>query len=603
MKRLITIFLSSVIGFSLYGQNQPIAIYGDVYVGDAGQMLSAGPMHLEAGTTGLPAGIARVANYGELQLNDSVIFYSNDSFDGLLANWKTVTNTANKVVLRKNFKTNGWYMIGFPFSVNLGPSGSPSIDVKNALDGTGLTRGVGDVAASEGAFDVRYYDPQMRANLGKNVGTKDYWNIDNYNWQRLDTNKIGLDKNLLVAGNAYWISVDPAMVTSDPTTGAWIDFIGTNSADIVNLFAKTNKGVDLSYAHSPVGKFTSETVANSEGWNVFGGLNSTEYSITAGPLWGTPPTVNYTRAIYYREDASGTWKNLIPVDNLQPIRTMRPYAPLFVQTDSTYMDVDNKLKYLSGGGFQYVNNNGITIAQDQSNTVLLRSTTSALGYDLFRLDLIDANNSSVKFEPAYFKFNSSYSVSFRGAEDDLIMETTSKTEPIVWSVVPNGTGSNLVVSHGLPYTESEVILGVNIPAAGTYTFILRDISVSDNLLKSAILWDKATDTKTELLKGDYTFQTSGAVNTQDRFVLFINKSVTSIDQIGTSEIYAYAVNNILTVKNLNTGDKVQVTDITGRVFASAIASSDTYTVTLNQKGVYIVNVRGEKAKTLKVLNK
>jgi len=617
MKRLITIFLSSVIGFSLYGQNQPIAIYGDVYVGDAGQMLSAGPMHLEAGTTGLPAGIARVANYGEIQLNDSVIFYSNDSFDGLLANWKTVTSTANKVIVRKYFGKDMYYMMAFPFTVDLGTHDSPSPGVKNALDGQGLVRKSG-AAAEAAAFDVRFYDPQLRAIRGTNQGGKDFYGNWDFNWQRLDTvgnttRYPGMDPNTLLPGSAYYIAVTPALdsnkqanaggVTSDPVTGgAWIDFIGTIPADIVNLFAKTTKGVDLSYAHSPVGKFTPETVAESEGWNVFGGLNSTEYSITAGPLF-TNPTVNYTQTIYYRDDATGKWKNLDPVDNTLPIRTMRPYAPLFVQTDSAYLADSNLQKYATGGGFRYVNNNGITIAPYPSNTVLLRSTsTSALGYDLFRLDLTDANNSLLS-APTYFKFNSSYSVSFRSAEDDLIIETTSSTEPIVWSVVQNGTGSNLVFSHGLPYTESEVILGVNIPAAGTYTFSLKDISVSDNLLKSAILWDKATDTKTELLKGDYTFQTSGAINTQDRFVLFINKSVTSIDQIGTSEIYAYTLNNILTVKNLNTGDKVQVTDVTGRVFASAIASSDTYTVTLNQKGVYIVNVKGEKAKTLKVLNK
>jgi len=605
MKRLITIFLSSVIGLSLYGQqNQPIAIYGDVYVDQTGQMLSAGPMHLEAGTTGLPAGIAKVANYGELQLNDSVIFYSNDSVDGLLANWKTVTNPANKVVVRKYFGKNIWYMMAFPFSVNMGPSTALTTGVKNALDGQGLQRG--DGAAYP--FDVRYYDSQKRADIGQNLDSLPN-NGKNTNWQRLDTNKVGLNTDLMVAGNAYWIAVTPKTdaagkanqygVTSDPVTGgAWIDFIGTDGTEIADLFAQTNKGVNLTFA-TPNGskQFTPETVAKSEGWNVFGGFNSTEYIIKATDPVSAAATVNYTRTIYYRDDATLTWKPMLPIAQT---KTMRPYAPLFVQTDSATSNGGLLNRNGDVGGFQYLVSRGITL--DPSSTPLLRSTSAAPPYDLFQLDLTNAQNSTLTAS-AFFKFNSSYSVSFRGAEDDLILTTTSATEPIVWSVVPNGTGTNLAFVNALPYTESEVPLGVNIPAAGSYTFSLKDIYVNDNSLKSAILQDKSTDTKTELLKGDYTFQASGAFNTQDRFVLFINKSVTSIEQIGTSEIYAYMVNNILTVKNLNPGDKVQVSDVTGRIFASAIASSETYTVTLNQKGVYIVNVRGEKAKTLKVLNK
>jgi len=608
MKRLITIFLSSVIGFSLFGQNQPIAIYGDVYVGDTGQMLSAGPMHLEAGTTGLPAGIAKVANYGELQLSDSVIFYSNDSVDGLLANWNTVTNPAQKVVVRKYFGKNIWYMMAFPFSVNMGPSTGLTTGVKNALDGLGLQRGDG----AQYPFDVRYYDSQKRADIGQNLDVAAN-NGGNSNWQRLDTNKVGLNKDLMVAGNAYWIAVTPNKdsggkinangVTSDPVTGgAWIDFIGTDGTEIADLFAQKNKGVDLTFK-TPQGskQFTPETVARSEGWNVFGGFNSTEYIIKTTDPVSAASTVNYTRTIYYRDDASMTWKPMLPTDPVK-IRTMRPYAPLFVQTDSATQINSLLTKNGDNGGFQYLGSRGITLIPDSYSSVLLRSTT-ATPYALFRLDLTNVQDSTLT-APAYFKFNSSYSVSFRGAEDDLILTTTSATEPIVWSVVPNGTGSNLVFAHGLPYTESEVPLGVNIPAAGTYTFSFGEIPGGDgSLLKSVILWDKSTDTKTELLKGDYSFQASGAFNTQDRFVLFFNKSITSIDQIGTSEIYAYTLNNILTVKNLNPGDKVQVSDVTGRIFASAIASSETYTVTLNQKGVYIVNVRGEKAKTLKVLNK
>jgi hypothetical protein len=55
--------------------------------------------------------------------------------------------------------------------------------------------------------------------------------------------------------------------------------------------------------------------------------------------------------------------------------------------------------------------------------------------------------------------------------------------------------------------------------------------------------------------------------------------------------------------NLNTGDKVQILDLTGRIIASGVATSNTYSSQANQKGVYIVSVKGVKTATLKVLNK
>jgi len=625
MKRLFTIFLSFLAAISLWGQQKlPMAIYGDVY--NAGPVNSVGQVHLEAGVPTMPKGVARVDNAvgGNFQFSDSVFFYSNDSIDGLFRNLSTVTSTANTVVIvRKYFARNIWYMMSFPFTVNMGPSSAKTTGVKNALDGQGLQRG--DGAAFP--FDVQYYDPQLRANRGVNLDTLVHTvaiTADNSNWQRLDTNKVGLNKDIMYARSAYRIAVTPAKdsnnkvnasgVTSDPVTGgAWIDFISANvggAGGVDSVFAKKTKGVDLSFA-TPVYKtgekpFTDASVGYSEGWNVFGGVSSTEYILGTATKIATP-TINYTKTIYYRDDAAGTWKEYnptLPVTTTAPIRTMRPYAPLFVQTDSSYYTNPNLKSVLTGGGFQYINGNGLVLAPDPSSTVLLRASSS-FPYGQFSLNLVNSKDASLS-AATYFKFNKSYSTSFSGKKDDLKLNTTSTTEPIVYSLVAtNDMKGNLpIFNHGVPYTESVVPLGISIPATGDYSFSFNEI-FADNLVVSAVLKDtKNNNKKTELLKGDvYTFHADAGTD-RSRFILYLNSKVmTSIEQTGTSNVYAYTDNNTLTVRNLSEGDKVQVVDVTGRVFASGIATGNTFSTSLNQKGVYIVNVRGEKVTTLKVLNK
>jgi len=589
MKRLFTIFLSSLAVFSLCGQQKlPMAIYGDVY--NVGPVNAVGPVHLEAGATTLPTGVAKVANYGSNGIfqMDSVIFYTNDSLDGLLMNQNTAANSVptNQVAVRKTFtKSNSWYMMVLPFDVNL------STGVVNPLTGTPLVKGTD--------FEVQYYNSQYRADNGQNVDAV---------WQTFTG-------TTMVKGTGYRVAVKLTKLAAD-TTGASagrfrVDFLGV-PADNPGLFAKTTKGINLTYAHSPVGKFTAATVANSEGWNVFGGLNSTEYKIAAWVNPSTRPTVplttvNYTKTIYYRIEATTgitNWQEYNPQDPTI-IQTMRPYAPMFVQTDSSYLNNTSKQSYSSGGGFQFLGANGITLDPESTSSqeqVLFRATSNA-PYDLVRLNLTDDKSNLAL---AYFKFDNSYNTSFNGTEDDLMITTTSATKPIVYSLVaPSGSTENLpVFNNGLPYTESVVPLGVNIPVTGTYTFSLSEILVK-NSITSAVLKDtKNNNQKTELLQGDiYTFQANAGVD-ENRFLLYFNSKVmTSIDQVGTSEVYAYANNNTLTVKNLSEGDKVQVVDVAGRVFASGIATGNTYSTTLNQKGVYIVNVRGEKVTTLKVLNK
>jgi hypothetical protein len=560
MKRLITIFLLSFVAVSLWGQEKlPVAILGDVYIDDSGIMDSEGPVHLKAPSQ---QNIAKVANYGILNMKDSVIFYSNDSIDGLLMN-KGSSVTGNAVAVRKSFNY-GWFQVSFPFNVDL------TNGVLNGLDGTKLTLNTD--------FYVEYYDAQKRADRGIN-------DVDNW---------VEYTGTTLTKGVAYRIAVDDQLAKPGGPSFD-VDFVSTLQDDIAYLFSKDSKGITLTYAESPsIFPGSAEKIfinpENSEGWNAFGGLNSTNFAFNS-------TSYTYPHTVYFwdisKNNGAGAW-NEIEFENASG--TLRPYAVIFVQTDPNTV-----LNYNTGtqtGGFVFNGGDqtGVTL---ESNAPLFRSLQTSSD-DVIRLQLASGKNTSLS-SPIYFRFGPTYSKFFKKTNDDFRLETQSKFDPIVWSVSKSedNDAKYILYLNSLPNGENEVPLGVNIPSTDEYVFSLKEYT--NETVKSVILLDKVTGMETELLANDYHFHSNGAINTEDRFVLYFNRTTTSIDAVETSDIYAYAENNTLTVKNLLTGDKVQVMDMTGRTIASGVANSNSFSTPLNQKGVYIVNVRGTK--TLKVLNK
>jgi len=566
MKRLFTIFLSSILVTGSWG-SVPMAILGDVY--NAGPMKSQGAVHVKISGTD-KAG--RVYNNGTLNVeSDSIIFYSDNSSDGLLMNEGDIS--ASQVAVRKIFKENIWYMMAFPFDVEL------SSGVRNALDGTKPEKGP--------QYDVQFYDAKRRAFEGKN---------EDKNWQLFSD-------PTLIKGAAYRIAVDPGEVLSIPGEGAYIDFVAKTSQDITNLFDITKKGVDLTYEETPAGKFTDKTKGESEGWNAFGGLNSSRYIISSG-------TVNYNKeAVYYREPGF-TWWQINPEFETG---TLRPYSVIFVQTSTNEESV---LKYAEGGGFQYLGN-GVTLGSDPDN-IIFRSSENAKpyviankhitntfrspadnSYDVVRLQITD-NKSNYAY--VYFKFNNGYSKFYKSTEDNIIIDTKHPVRPVVWALAPVGDEFQQLFIDCLPKGENEVALGFSVPAGGEYIFSLEEFT--NETISSVFLKDKENGVTTNMLTDTYSFQSNGVSNNENRFVIYFNsKNVTSITPAlpEASDIYAYTVNNVLTVKNLLPGDKVQIMDLTGRIITAGTAYDNTFSVTLNQKGVYIINARGDK--TLKVLNK
>ena len=569
MKRLFTIFLSSIVCIGLWGQQPklPMTVIGDVHIADNGKMVSEGAVHLQALDLNR---VGRVANYGDLEM-DTIIFYSNDLNDGLLMNQTPGDVTASQVAARKTFiRSNVWYMMAFPFEVNL------SGGIKNPINGATLTRGT--------HFEVQAYNPLKRATRGLN---------DELNWETYPADSVTLHK-----GEAYRIAVklttliDGSVITD--TIGAYLgrfslDFYAKTANDIEFLFEPQAKGFNLTYASDPFSIFGP---GGSDGWNAIGGLNSTNFFISNSTVnYIVDPDDPIAKKIVYYWSYGPMWEEIwlqSPVDNSG---TLRPYAPIFLKTN-----IKTRLDRSAGGGFAYLN--GITL---ESTAPVFRAS-QRINSNVLGLWLTNKKDDS-KRSRIFFDFTDNASRFFSGSKDGVRQDTWSDEVPIVWSLTQSETRQMVpLFVKGIPYSANEVSLGVNIPATGEYVFSLEEF-MNDAMVTTAVLWDKVTNSKTDLLKQDYSFQVTGSLNKEDRFVIIFGDVITSIDpSLRTSSVYAYTDNNILTVKNLLQGDKIQVYDLAGRIIASGIASGDSFSATLNQKGVYIVNARGGE-KILKVVNK
>jgi hypothetical protein len=596
MKRFMIILWSSLLIAHLSpAQNVPVTIVGDVYVASAGSIRSDGPVHIKVSDPGganQRTGI--VDNMGTVALYDSLIFYSYDAVDGLLRNLNTVTLSGiganKKVVVRKAFTDNNWHSIAMPFDVNL-TSGVRLF--KNGVAEPAVYSQDGSGASDN--FWVRYYDTYKRAYTGKNdfsnwvyysaLGTYDGSDGSSSPLRGKYTTNSG---NTLRAGTAFLVGID---CLTGPTTDVALEFSAVDDNAITTLLTMNDKSVALDYPTMPDSRkhlFVTDEIENSEGWNIFGGLNSSSFLL--GKTGGGIVTSDYDRLIYYNKVInplynSGAWGNvLITVDDASQYVTLSPYTPIYVKNaDASTANFTFKV-------------NGLSIAPP--NPAGFRSLEAGTR-DYLSLGLVDQANQR---ERVLLKLENGLSKFYDAAKDGVAMLNLNIPVPQMWIVGEMNSGRPIDLAlNGIPTGPNEVKLGISVPA-GTFTFDLREIR--NNTVRSAVLLDKATGAQTDLLVKPYTFTSSSGQQTTDRFTLFINKTVTGLDELtGVTEIYAYVNNNSLTVKNVCNGDRVQVVDMAGRTVVSGLVSGNEFSATLNQKGVYLVNVKGEKVAVLKVLNK
>ncbi|MDR0734060.1 MAG: T9SS type A sorting domain-containing protein [Dysgonamonadaceae bacterium] len=549
MKRLVTVLISFVGYLSLFGQGAPMVVAGKVYAGT--KLYSGGPVHLfansDATTTTDEKGVGKfhIDKAAELQTN-TIIFHSNNINDGLLKNDGKVK--AEIVGVRKKFNPAVFTYFSLPFDVK------SNTDIKS--DDDVLRDGVDP----DWQYVIYEFDAQGRATTGNKSKWKEVGNGAPYTLKK---------------GTGYQFYNNDNLAT--------VDFYTSNAADIETLFDAKDK--NLSYMKHR-GPFAD---SKNDGWAFIGSVKPSTFTVEEN-------TIEYSgKAIYYRKNYSSIaqnsdWEEVILSAWNGESFTVSPFAPFYVQGSTVGLANGENQEDI----FTF-KQNGLNIKNAQYRSS--RSNSNPIRDELYFKLASDKNNT---FDRFYLDFADDYSEAFRAGEDAIKMATDYAHKPTVWSLW-DGLDESLVV-NGLPISaEREVKMGFSVPEAGEYTITLNPLHIEN--VRNVILSDNYTGKKVDLLQYPYPFTTEKVANDNSRFVLHINDNTyTGIRTLQADVVFASVRDNVLTIKNLNDGDRVRILDLTGRTVASGKASGVEFSIPLSRKGVYVVNVEG-KTSAFKVLNK
>ena len=521
----------------------------------ADSMLISGPMRSD-GAIHVFADAGRIdidsAGTNTVLMTDTIILYSNNTSDGLLRNLKKAggvkgigTNQPKKVIIRKYFDEGVYTYFSLPIPVTS----------SNVQMGSTATTLVGGTNYWVYAFDAQRTSDTIQLSAWKEL------NYPN-----------GFKKGI---GYLVWYE--------NAGTGGNVDFSTTIANDIDTLFSSTYDKSNVFPVYSNTsGQFINPEVG--DGWAFLGGLNSTTYTFNRNTITG------YTGTIWYRDATDSRAAGSIGNVGFRQISlagndsvNLPPYTPFYVQEASS-----------TPIGIFTSTPSGLSIESAQYRSM---SDNNPIKDQLYFILSSDKDHS---YDWSYLNFADNYVETYQGVEDALKMTTFYTTSPAIWSI-QDMTNTPLFV-NGLPMKdEREVRIGFSVPKSGNYRFTATALRQQD--AKNVILVDNVTGEKVDLLQKPYSFSTEAVTGNSDRFLLFVNSSYTGTPLIKSSEPYAYAKDNLLTVKNLSEGNIVQVLDLTGCMVASGKVSGKEFSAALNQKGVYVVTVKGEKTIVLKVLNK
>jgi len=535
----------------------PMVVAGKMHI--SGPVYSSGAVHVFAKTaTTVDTGRIDIDNTtGALLYADSIILYSNDTSDGLIKNLNTTTANGavqgiSTVIVRKTFAAGKHTYFSLPFATKTLYKGNTSQSV-----GTGGRN-----------FAAWKFNAQVRSQ---------YLGFTNPSlvWTEID----------YAAGFAKGMGYQFYHVL-----GGAVDFVTTVAADIRNMFASSDKSVTYTMYRTTGPNVYQEPM--DAGWAFIGGVNASTFSFKQANVGGYDGGT-----IYYRNTTNSQSTNdqrygaynefVLGSDDDSEIANVGPYTPFYIQGNMSATGASDRTFTFNSSGL-VLDNVTFRSSNEEAN---------AIKDKLYFALTSDKNNAYDRF---YLNFAGNNTESYVAIEDAMKMSTNFVDRPAVWSI-QDMTNIGLVV-NGLPMKDDrEVRMGFSVPESGDYTISLNPMRQQD--IRNVILADKVTGKKVDLLQIPYSFHTGTVQGETGRFSIYINSSYTPIPAIESNGLYAYVKDNLLTVKNLSEGDRVHILDLAGRIVASGKVSGNEFSVALRQKGVYVVNVSGEKSSVLKVLNK
>jgi len=582
---IITVLLSFFGYMGMVGQNVPVLVAGKVHI--SGPMYSLGAVHVD--TITVDSAMIDIDNgingATAILMTDSIIFYSNDTFEGLLRNQNSngggvggINDPVHptKVIVRKTFEANKYTYLSLPFT--------PTAVLKA---GTDTPMPFGPTNDIDGAYWGWRFDQLERSISGPTPAV----------WKEMTTaDKFDAGKGFTMM---VWFNTkaDPTKIGTKWT----VDFVSNDANSVKNVFAFAPKSIDYTmYRSRQVSSDDPIQTSFDAGWEFIGGLNSTVFSLAQKNIGG----YDFGKIYYQKKKTAqspltetrstydvfvlGTDDAELEPGVPAPIFSVGPYSPFYIQGQITALGS-------APGQFTYkaIADTSLLL-QDMS----FRSSKNEGPQD--RLYFALTSDKDRSFDRFILSFGGNNSESYIAIEDAIKMATVFDDKPGVWSLF---TGTNkALVENGLPMKDNrEIKMGFSAHEEGSYTISLKLLKNQD--VRNVVLVDNVTGAKVDLLQDTYSFNTGAVDENNDRFILYINSSYTGTPAIDAQAPYAYTKDNILTVKNLTNGDRVQVLDLSGRTIAFGTVSGKEYSTVLSQRGVYVVNVKGAKTSVLKILNK
>ena len=516
---------------------------------------------------------------------DTIIFYSSDTFDGLLRNTNisgggvkgiaatdALQTPPTYIVVRKTFMGSKYTYFSLPFKV------SPTSILK------GYTNTPLPFETDNGGYWAWGFDALVRS------GALGYANP--LVWRKLT----GSDNFEKAMGYLFWF--DNTGNLPEFNKGV-VDFITKDQTAITDLFAYSSKPVTYTmYRTTNINNDLTQEGYDA-GWAFFGGLNSSVFSLLQKNVGG------YDGGKIYYQHKKNAQSTLTELHN--------NYDAFILGTDDAELETGFPAKVLSVGPFTpfYIQGKISTVGTVTSQFIFKSNPESSLLLEdmTFRSSKIEGpqdrlyfaltSDKNHSFDRFVLSFAGNNSESYIAIEDAIKMAKVFDDKPGVWSLFAET--NTALVENGLPMRDNrEIRMGFSTPEAGNYTFSLKALKIQN--VRNVVLVDNVTGKKVDLLQDSYSFNTGVVDNNNDRFVLYINSSYTGEPSKDVQTPYVYTKDNLLTVKNLTNGDRVQVLDLSGRTIAFGTVSGKEYSTVLGQKGVYVVNIRGEKTSVMKVLN-
>jgi hypothetical protein len=514
-----------------------VNISGDMYIATAASVYLKGLVLVDT----VPAGNARLINYGSLTFDDSLMLASRHRKFGIFRNNGTLSfskSAAGTVSVLMYFLTGDqkkYHSFSFLFDVAISS-----------------IKGLNEPQTFDTHYYLMTYDGKQRATIG----------LNNTNWRWLGNDGISLTSHPnLNTGEAYFIYPERAMSLVFPVIAPTI-----TPAPSPTFFNKTTRSINVAIHTGP-------TRPTQFGWNFIGNLQTDSFTLKQS-------TTSYRGFAYYH-DGNGTFKTKdlsSVVDELIQI----PFS------DNAFVMQAYSFPAYQTGSFP------TTFSADGSP---LRSAISGVPSD----DVLELTLSSVQSpytDMLRIQRDDCYSDDFMLGEDAPKMFSFPSSGKAEFYTV---LGENKLVFDKRRQISGDIPLGIDLKGDDTYTISINKQTGYDAKTILLVEYSSGVEKLHNLSASPYVFQ-SGISQSENHYALRIAQLTTGIEQEQKSEteIVVYSLNRQLYVKNLRKDDAVWVYDASGQLLSGGQSDAGEFSCTLPQAGIYILKVSGARAYTTKI---